>query len=298
MIEQVNNLANRAVVAKMSVHLMSFSERDKKTTRRVNEEFLKTSQESGNYQKIRLDRKDLADILSIIDKTRLYFRSQTRPFGDDGVRLLPVSFVYEYTKKMGELKREFEEEVERVSQNWDAIVARQAVRLGDMFNPERYPSSKQVSRKFKMSWSIMPVPDWTQAHDENHVLLSIQKDIADDIMAQVKEDQERLLFESQIVLWQRLHDVVSKMATRFLNENGQVYRSALVNIEKTISIVKELNFTDDPELTAVCVEIDQSLLGWLPKQIRHDLDLKLKLGRRAEAIADKIRARMETGLPI
>lgn len=295
---EIPSLASRAVVAKLSFKMMGLTERDVKASREVNKEFLHVSEQAGHYQKVSLDRKDIAEILSAVDKARIYYRDSTRPFGDDGARLLPAVNVYEYTKAMGEFKRNFEVALALTEENWDAIVEKQRDRLQHMFNPKKYPGKNEVKKKFKMSWSIQPVPDWSNSSDKDHILLQIDKELADDIKEQIKEDQMKALYESQDALWMRLLKVVGKVAERYADPKSQVYRSSLVNIQNTIQVVQELNFTDDPDIIAICREIDDTLLGWTPAQVRRDLDLKVKIARRAEAICDKIRARMETGMPV
>jgi hypothetical protein len=96
----------------------------------------------------------------------------------------------------------------------------------------------------------------------------------------------------------RLIKVLEKVVERYSDPAAQVYRSSLVNIEKTVEIVRDLNFTDDPDVITICREIEDTILGWTPAQVRKDADLKLKLARRAEAICAKIKARMEAGYPI
>jgi hypothetical protein len=296
--KQMPSLASRAVVARLSIKLMGLTERDERASKKVNDEFLHVRQDAGHYQKVRLDRKDIAELLSVVEKSRGYYREQTRPFGDDGVRLLPVTKVFEYTKEMGNLKRNFEEALDFTQKNWEAIIQKQADRLEHLFDPKKYPTAEAIKKKFRMEWSILPVPDWTAQNDTSHVLLQIDEDLANDIREQVKEDQMRVLYESQDALWNRLLKVVNHVAVKYANPDTQVYRSSLVNIEKTMDIVKDLNFTDDPDIEAICREIDDTLLGWTALQVRKDPDLKLRLARRAEAICDKIKARMEAGMPV
>lgn len=296
--KEVPSLASRAVVARLRFRLMGLSERDKKITHDVNQNHLKVRDEAGHYQKIKLDRKDVTELLSLVERARAYYRQHTRPFGDDGVRLLPVTRTFEYTKEMGKFKREFDNALKITADNWDAIVEKQRERLQHLFNPKNYPAADEVRTKYRMEWSILPVPEWSNASDQNHVLMQIDKDLANDIREQVKEDQTRILYETQDTLWERLMVVVGKVAERYMNPRAQIYRSSLVNIEKTVEIVQDLNFTDDPDIPAICREIKDTLFGWTPKQIRKDQDLRMRIGRRAEAICEKIRARMEAGVPV
>ena len=89
--ENIPSLSSRAVVARCGFKLMGLTERDEKASRSVNSEFLHVSNEAGHYQKVRMDREDMGELLPLVERIRAYYRDKTRPFGDDGVRLLPAT---------------------------------------------------------------------------------------------------------------------------------------------------------------------------------------------------------------
>jgi hypothetical protein len=296
-------LSDRAMIAKLNIHLISFSESDKRTTARVHNELLKESRESGRWLKIKFNREDIGELMVPVDKARAYHQEVTRPFGDDGGRLLPLTLVFEYAKKMGALKRDFEAERDKMIGTdkelgtWAAIIERQRERLGPEFNAATYPSVEKLEKTFRFVWNLLPVPDWAQIHDKDHVLFKIEEDVAKEITSQAREYERRMLSDSMGGLWMRALTTVDRMKKAGL-ESDRIHASLIEKLESESKLLKELNFTDDPEINTISDEIRDKLCGYSVKQIRKDPALKRRLGLAAEAISDKIKVRVFLDIPL
>jgi hypothetical protein len=282
------------MVAKLKIYGLGLTETDKKTTSRVHHEMLTGSVNAGHWQKTKIDRQDLAGINSVVNEARVYFRKMTRPFGDDTSRLIPSTLVFEYMKQMGELRRRYEAERDKLIENWDAIVERQKMRLGPEFNPASYPPKENLERCFRFIPKMMPVPDWANIHDKDHVIFKIEKAMAKDIIEKAREDERRVLAESTADLWVRLMKTVDRMRAVCV-DGGHVHKRMVDRIDEETRIVEHLNFMNDQELAAIIADIRDKLCGWTVKQIRKSPDLKAQLGRSAEVIIERIREKMEHG---
>jgi hypothetical protein len=270
------------------------TELDRRTTAKVHHELLENAVNAGRWAKIKLDVRDIADIRHVEDKARRYYRKMTRPFGDDESRLIPATLVPEYLKEIGKIQRQYEETRDQLAENWDMIVERQKLRLGNEFNPASYPPKEKLSKHFYFRSKMTPVPDWSDAHDKDHVIFKIEQAVAKDIIETAREDERRVLIESTAELWMRLMGTVDHIRDICITGKN-VHERTIRGLEEDTRIVGHLNFTNDPELDAIVNEVKEKLCGWSPKQIRKSSELKKQLGRSAEVIVERIREKIQNG---
>ena len=84
------------------------------------------------------------------------------------------------------------------------------------------------------------------------------------------------------------YDAVQHMAEK-LADPAAVFRDTLVeNTSEICAVMSRLNFTDDPNLEAMRLEVEQSLTKHHPDALRNDPDLRRDKAAEAKAIMDKM----------
>ena len=86
------------------------------------------------------------------------------------------------------------------------------------------------------------------------------------------------------------------MATRLRlmrrNGRGKVehpFRDSLVvNVRSVVQLAPLLNLTDDPRIAALCSEIERSLTGWSPDELRASASLRNRVADEADAILQRM----------
>ncbi len=286
------------MIVKLSTQLLGTSGKDLEASNAVNT-FLQTSLQSGYYKKCKIDTGSLRPLMIVVRQARDFHRTVTRPFGDDKWRMLPATKIKEYTQKMRGLKVDFKSEVSDLETTWPAIIAKQKVRLDStkhvLFNPEDYPYVQSqapqsyiivkpvdLSPYYSMDYELSPTPD------EGHIIIDLEAETIQELKDKLNKTNQKKLEQSKLELWRRLIVPVKNMA-KICTEDQTVHKSLTKNIEKELTILTDLNVTNDIDLTNAIKEIENQLTGYTPGQIRHDKSLKKDLGNKATALTDKLK---------
>jgi len=284
------------MLARLQIDMLGMSKKDWQTTKTVNIS-LNTAYDAGYYQKCRIDRKDVKDIIRTSEKARAIHRRLTRPFGEDHWRLLPASRVLEYTKEMRGIRQEFESAITDLEATWPAIIAKQQKRLGPLFKPEEYPFvgidsnnpcgyivdsvGINLSKFYKYDFKLRPTPD------SGHIILDLEAETIEELKTKLNKENKKALEESKKELWKRLFEPVKNMADICSNDK-RVFKTLIINIKDQLSILSDLNITNDIDLTNMIKDVKKTLTGYTSGQIKDDKNLKEKLGQQATALSDKM----------
>src|SRR5262245_64743956 len=83
---------------------------DKRVTDKVNREH-GAADDAGRYNKLLIEAKRLEAINSVVSRARRLHYTMTKPWCDEGVRILPNAVHEKFAEEFRKLKREFEEAV-------------------------------------------------------------------------------------------------------------------------------------------------------------------------------------------
>jgi hypothetical protein len=230
---------------------------------------------AGNYHKNLLAGSEkLAEIGKLASAIRNWSYSQTSPWSDAGTRLLPSTLFFDYKARLAEYEKMFSDKVTEFLAEYDVLVSKAAFQLGDLFNREDYPVVEKIQSKFGLHYTFSPVPE---AGD-------FRVDIGEAGMAELKEKYDeafRYRIESSMKdVWERLHDVLSKMSERFdYEEEGtkKIFRDSLVeNAQELIGLLKHLNITGDMQMEAMRKQLESQIAGCSAEDFREDEGLRLE----------------------
>jgi hypothetical protein len=291
------SLTEKTMVAYLKIEMLGMSGKDRRLTRAINAD-LNTSQDAGFYQKCKIDRASLHQIIRTAETARRVQKKLTRPFGDDGGRLIPSTRIKEYTNEMRGAKQDFESAVHDLEARWPAVIAKQYQRLSSsktvMFVPADYPFVKSdanggyvidpyvdLTPHYQFKWKLKPTPS------QNHIVIDLEAETIAEIKADLKKQETINLAESNKDLWKRILDPVKNMADICGNDK-KVFKSLIVNIEEEIDILRDLNVTNDIDMTNALDDVKAQLTGYTPGQIRDDKKLKTDLGHKAQQLSDTL----------
>jgi hypothetical protein len=272
-------LQDKAMLANLTVRAWSARKRDKDVSREV--ETKHQAKDAGNFNKLLIDKDALKPLVSLSSTLRTTHYEMTLPWGDDGPRLLPSKMYFDYTKKMRELRDQFNSAVNDFVAQYPTFKQNARKRLGSMYDPEDYPDVSQIARKFGADLSFMPVPDAKDfrvelGEDEVAVIRA-------DIEAQVAKQQENAVRN----LWERLHEVTLNIRER-LADPDTVFRDSLIeNAQFACEIADKLNITDDADLHEISLDIDHRLCHVSPQRLRDDKALRKTVCDSAASILKK-----------
>jgi hypothetical protein len=231
------------------------------------------------------DVKEHIKIAQISGSARNWLRSQTLPW-IEGVRIVHVhKFTSELKSRMDAFEQEFDDAVDTFIQRYPLRVQRQQAALGDLFNPEDYPSQEQLKRLFKFRTVYLPVPtgDWRlQLEDE------AQQDLAEQFEVAKQEQIRELMSEVRKRMVDRLRYTIQKLER---GPDGQMSRftsTLLPNLAAAVAEVRQFNITQDAALEALCDETTRVIHGLTSSDLKANPTLASSVASKLDAVAQTI----------
>lgn len=221
------------------------------------------------------------------------------PWQDGGTRMIASTAFLDFSQRLEVKAESFKRAVAAFVADYDAMIPRQATRLGNLFDAANYPTADEITEKFGVAIDYLPVPT---AGD-------FRVTLADDQMAAVQASTQRMV-EAALARAakdpiKRLHKAVSKMVAT-LSQPNAIFRDTMVtNIRSLTAMMPALNIANDPKLDALTDEIQQTLGSIDPTELRdptwkqggsaaHDRSVAAQTKRQdAKAKAASILAKMD-----
>jgi hypothetical protein len=204
-------ITERAMLAAVHISVWTAVKHDRKVSRKVADEH-GAPETAGRYNKKLLSGAGrLDDLRSLAAQIRQSFYKITLPWSDEGYRLLPAHFYFDWTQQMREFETIFERKVENFLALYPSYIEQVRPELNGLFREEDYPSAEKLRTKFGVKLEVLPIP----SGEDFRVTMSAEEQarVAKEIDTNVRQSLTRGTAD----LWKRLQDVVSHMVDR-LNE--------------------------------------------------------------------------------
>jgi hypothetical protein len=233
-------------------------------------------------------RKELEVINKHVGAVRTYVYTNTLPWSDAGIRLLPSARFFEFNTRMEEFEHEFNDLVADFVDVYPTLITAQAMALGDMFNRDDFPSPNDVAHRFDFRLNYMPVPTAGDfridvGNDAEKELKAKLSKLADERIDHAMRDVKSRLKEHLDRMSDRLgSDVVNKeIKTRKFHD------SLLETAHELCDLVKALNITNDQDLEGARKALSEALLGVDLKELRTNMPVRNDVKASVDAIRSK-----------
>lgn len=279
------SLQSRALLAVLTIRKWDARVSDKRANQSVSQSF-KTQQGVGNYSKKLLPGdKHLADINALASAIRQKFYKATLPWGIDGTFILPSSLYTSFIETFNEDRRAWEALVNNFVDAYPSLRERAEEQLGDLYNPNDYPSPALIRKRFHMEINFMEVPtgDFRCSLTDDEIDF-----IRRDVVRRTKEAEELAMRE----VWQRLFDRVEHIATKLSDPEAIFRDSMLENAQEIVDLLPKLNISNDERLEKLRNEVQRRLLDTSPKELRTNPVLRKSKAKEANAIVSAMSAFM------
>lgn len=276
------NLADRALLAQLSISQWNAKKFDKK----VSEEVARNkgvSNEAGRYNKSLLPGDA---VLKLVHSKSAFVRSlfyqKTLPWGVEGTQILPSAIYFEFMTEFRTQREDWEKLVDQFVSAYPRLKYEAETALGPLFSGDDYPDETKIRDKFRMDLTILPVPS---AGDFRVALIDEEMDVVKkDVTKRVKEAQAIAMQE----VWKRLYDRVKHVAEK-LQDPEAIFRDSMIeNVRDTCELLKTMNIMDDPNLEVMRAEVEESLI-MVPDTLRANKEVRQATAEKA----NDIMARME-----
>ena len=234
------------------------------------------------HKKLLGDCAELKAIDTLVGVARTAHYSMTMPWSDTGLRLLTTKAYFKYHETMTEIQASFDDCVNTFLQAYDWEITQAQAKLGDLFNRNDYPTTESLSSKFGFRLSYMPLPE---AGD-------FRLDINTEAQAEMKSHYETYystqLNNAMNDIWQRAFKCLSNMSERLdyaSHESKKVFRDTLVtNVLDIVDLLSVCNITNDSQMEAMRMKLEDTLQGVTPDALREDEFLRAETKKSVDEV--------------
>jgi hypothetical protein len=292
------SIASSAMLVELSISTWTARKLDKKVSTQVDlDQNAKTR--AGNYNKNLLAGTGFLDsITKYAANARAWHLSQTLPWSDNGLRLLPMSNFMDYKKQLHTLETNYESLVDKFVIAYPNLVNAAAFQLGNLFDRSEYPEADTIARKFKFTVNYLPVP---MAGDFR---VDINEEAKAEIIASCEGLYKERLDNAMRDAWSRLHECLTRMSDRLAVDlvdsdtpdggvqvntiKPRVFRDSLLeNAVELVDLLKHFNLTGNADMEQARKELAIAIMNHDATELREDMLAREAVKNKVDAILGK-----------
>jgi hypothetical protein len=276
-------LSRKAVLVSVNISQWTARKLDKRVTDETNRKY-NAGDNAGRYNKRLLAAEHLAELGSLIAKARHLHYKMTRPWADDGPRVLANLLFAKFSDEFRVLKRDFAAAADKFAREYPSFVEQRKKELNGMFNAADYPSAKQIRSKFNLDLTVLPFPD------ADDFRADLDEDTVADIKRELTETSKHVVSKAMECTAQQIIETVGHMATKLkeykTGEPGaHIFRDSLVNnVRELAELLPAFNLTDDPKLQKITKRIASELCAEDAATLRANDDVRKSVQKSADEI--------------
>lgn len=236
---------------------------------------------AGRYNKQLIAQTALRPISRQAGAIREFHYNRTLPWGNNGQRLLPAVRFPEYRAELVKLREEFVRRVDNFLDNYPDLARVARARLGTLYDPRDYPPVDTVRASFGVEFDIFPVPT------AGDFRVEVANEERAELIAQIEQATTERQNNATRACYVRVRDVLQRMKNQCIEGKTRITNSLVEDTRDLVSMLDDLNISDDPELTRISSEIKRDLLIDAEDLRRHTPTRKA-VGDRASELLDSI----------
>ena len=227
----------------------------------------------------------LDKVASIAGAARNEHKKRTVPWAYDGPGAITAEGYPAYKAAMQQYQSEFGRAVAYFLSVYEVERAKAADYLGNMFNPQDYPTPGALRDKFAFTLHCEPIP---QA--ENFVADLPPAEVAE-IRREIIQSNVSALQNANNTAWGRVLEKVELLKTRLQEyTNGEVtkfYDSWIDNIKELAGLIPSINVANDPDLKVMARKL-LVLTAYSTADLKESAALRNEVVNQAQSVLDGI----------
>jgi hypothetical protein len=207
------------------------------------------------------------------------------------MRILPVVDMPKYMKEYQQHEDTFNQLVDDFIKVYPTIISNRAFTMGDLFNPDDYPTAEQVRHKFSINLYRAEVPTGDFRCD---IANDLTNDLAVHYERQARELITSILGRQQEQLIEIMQTIKANCATETVTENGEIkikrkklYESTLTRAQELISTFRDFNLTEDTRLEEARADFAKLLDGVTIETLRDSDTMRVVMQEGIDDILKK-----------
>ncbi len=280
------NISEKAMLVALSISAWSGRKYDKDASAEVAKNHGTDSNRAGRFNKILVNPTSLKDINNIASSARNYTMSMTLPWLNDGIRIIPVDVYLEYSQKMSDYRSQFNQAVDKLVTEYDALVKQARLDLNGLFKESDYPSVESIRHKHAFNVKLFNLPDSKDFRVDlsesefQSTKQEIEQNLADATENAVRDVFERVSMKMEHIL-KRLKEVEA-------TDGKGIRDSMMKNIVELADLLPKLNITKNPDIDGVALQIKQDLASITSDDLRENQSSRIAAAQTARDILAKV----------
>jgi len=282
-------LQRKAVLVSLNISTWAARKLDRKVTRETNQRY-HAAADAGRFNKLLIEAARLKEINGCVSRARDLYYSMTKPWADEGQRILPNALYLDFVNQLRVIKQDFEKAAEDFCREYPSFVAERKSVLNGMFNEADYPTPGMIRGKFKLEHRFSNLPAAGDFRSDD-----LDAETVEDIRAEIEKTTTAVEHEAMAHTKTQIVEVVGHMAKKlgeYKSEGGDERRfffdSLVDNIRDLVKLLPAFNLTGDTKLDALIKRIDKELCSEDAKVLRKNDDLREGVRKSAEDILAEV----------
>jgi hypothetical protein len=278
-------LSRKATLVSVDISQWTARKLDKNVTAKVNREH-HASEDAGRYHKLLIEAKRLEAINSLVAQARRLHYTMTKPWADEGLRILPNKLHEKFAQEFRALKREFDQAADDFCRDYPMFIAERKRALNGLFDASDYPDASEIRSKFKLNTKTFPLPESDDFRSD-----VLDADTVEDIKRELAETNEAVLADAMKHTAKQITEVVGHMASKLndYKKPGKGSRSffshtLVENVKQLAELLPAFNLDNDPALDAITDRINKELCAESAETLRHDDNVRKSVAKSADDI--------------
>ena len=282
------NISEKAMLVALSISAWSGRKYDKDATAEVAQNHGTDASRAGRFNKILVNPISLKDITSIAGNARNYTMSVTLPWLNDGIRIIPVDIYLEYVQRMSEYRSQFNQAVDKLLVEYDALVKQARLDLNGLFKESDYPSAESIRRKHAFNVRVFNLPD----SNDFRVSLSESEfqSTKQEIEQNLSEAQDNAVRDVFQRVSMRMEHMLKRLKEVEANDGKGIRESMMNNINDLADILPKLNITNNPDIDGIAMQIKHDLATITSDDLRENQSSRIAAAQTARDILNKVSA--------
>jgi len=282
------SITSSAVLAEMNIAVWTAVKLDRGATDDVNNSANAVRNAAQVRKNLMAGTSMRKDIAVYAQSCRVWHNSRTLPWADKGLRLMPTSLFLDYKQEANVRRAVFQQKVDEFIQNYPALVQTSHNYLGNLFDPDDYPSVDEVKSKFGFRLVFSPVPE------SGDFRLDLPAQELDEVKRGYEDSFNERLADAMREPWDRLHKTLVTISEKLTDKEGEEgeegedkkrYHETLVtNAQSLCSMLTHLNVTKDPKLEQARQSLERVLVGADIEVIRESSTERADIKGKVDAI--------------
>lgn len=280
-----NVLTAKAVLADLTIGSWSVRKFDRQVSEEV--DTIHNTIKAGRFNKKLLNSELRSAISHVSQQARETHRRMTKPWLDEGCRILPTALFVQHANAMKDLRLKHEAAREEFFKAYPTLVEKRKEELKKLFNAEDYPPIEIVKQKFHFEVRLLPIPTASDFR------VKLAQDQLDKARADLEENMKGVLSDAMKDTRTQIVDVVGTMAKKLkdykpaatdMATKGIFHQSLVDNVRELVELLPAFNLTEDPAMTRVIARMQKELCNEEAKELRDNDDVRKVVQKSAEEI--------------